>query len=232
MGTFERLSVLVIGVILVMILVVAVVTWTDDPAPCTLEEAELDTPVPEPLVDPLPQPIVFVPDPQVDPDPQPPVEQPAPKPGLQAHPAPRPPPKPTEEPARPEPRVHVVQAGETLISIARSIYGPEKRYVEIMRANGLETPLIRPGQKLIIPPEEVFGVINEPGKLHHQPDVAPRVGPVPGQPYTVRSGEDLPGIAKHAYDDVERWIEIWIANRQTLPDPKVTLKAGTVLQIP
>ena len=32
MGNFEKLSVLVIGVIIVMILVVALYTWTDDPA--------------------------------------------------------------------------------------------------------------------------------------------------------------------------------------------------------
>ncbi len=238
MGTFERLSVLVIGVILVMILVVAVVTWTDDPIPCTLETAELDTPVPGPRVDPLPEPIGIVSNPGAKPNVEPWVEPPAPspspppQPGPEAKPASPPAPKSTDQPTRPEPRVHVVQKGESLISIARAIYGPEKRYVEIMRANGLETPLIHPGQKLIIPPEEVFGVVNEPGKLHHQPEVPPTVGPVPGQPYTVRSGEDLPAIAKYAYDDVERWIEIWIANRQALPDPKVKLKAGTVLRIP
>ena len=215
MGTFERLSVLVIGVILVMILVVALVTWTDDPAPCSIDTAEQDLDVPEPL--PLP-----VPDPA-----------PAPAPLPEVAPSPPPAPEPAVvEPAVVEPRIHVVNKGETLILIARRYYKHDKFYREIMRANDLETPLIRPGQALRIPPSESLGLHNEPDKLKHQPELPPSVGPVPGASYTVRPGEDLPTIAKRAYDDMERWIDIWYANRAALPDPKVRPEAGTVLRIP
>ena len=45
-------------------------------------------------------------------------------------------------------------------------------------------------------------------------------------------GEDLPSIAKRAYDNVERWPDIWITNRAQVPDPKGALPEGTVLQLP
>lgn len=231
MGTFERLSVLVIGVILVMILVVAVVTWTDDPVPCVIEKAELDEPAEKPIVGEQPIRIARPEDPLVDPAP-PPDPVPAPVPTPEPAPKPAPEPKQVEQPGLPTPRIHIVQKGESLIGIARLYYPSPKFFPEIMRANGLETPLIRPGQELTIPPAGVLGLENEPDKIHNQPSVPLQATPVPGQPYAVRRGEDLPAIAKGAYNDVERWPEIWIANRRTIPDPKAKLKEGTVLQIP
>ena len=46
---------------------------------------------------------------------------------------------------------HVVVRGDTLWGIAEKYLGTGHRYTEIMKANGLETDLIYPGQRLKIP---------------------------------------------------------------------------------
>jgi nucleoid-associated protein YgaU len=55
---------------------------------------------------------------------------------------------------KPEPRVYVVQPGDSLSKIAQEVYGQAGRWKEIFQANKdqIENPsLIRPGQKLRIP---------------------------------------------------------------------------------
>ena len=55
---------------------------------------------------------------------------------------------------KPEPRVYVVQPGDSLSKIAQEVYGQAGRWKEIFQANKdqFENPsLIRPGQKLHIP---------------------------------------------------------------------------------
>ena len=56
------------------------------------------------------------------------------------------------EGAGPE-RAYVVQAGDTLWSIAASHYAgdPREAVWEIEQRNGLAGPLIRPGQRLVLP---------------------------------------------------------------------------------
>ena len=61
----------------------------------------------------------------------------------------------TEPEAPPEPEAsaseHTVVRGDTLWGIAEKYLGTGHRYTEIMEANGLETDLIYPGQRLKIP---------------------------------------------------------------------------------
>lgn len=50
------------------------------------------------------------------------------------------------------PRTYTVQKGDTLYSIARKLYGDQKRYKDIVQANGLADPnKIAAGQVLKIP---------------------------------------------------------------------------------
>jgi LysM repeat protein len=55
--------------------------------------------------------------------------------------------------AGPTPRVHRVQAGETLWSIAAARYGGDPRagVWRLQEANGLDGPTIVPGQRLLVP---------------------------------------------------------------------------------
>lgn len=224
MGTFERLSVVVIGVILVMILVVAVATWQEDPAEPGAGDPQarldrLDPPAPEPQPEPpLPTPDPFpLPDP--DPDPLPPLPQP--------DPAPAPEPEPTPGPA--VARLHVVKAGESLGVIAAKYYPSSKYWKQLQRWNKLESERIAVGQELEIPSLEELGI----GNLQKQGTVV--LGsddrPAPGGTWLVRKGQDLPTIAKLAYDDPARWPDIWIANRDKVKTPD-ELEEGVVLNLP
>jgi nucleoid-associated protein YgaU len=59
-----------------------------------------------------------------------------------------------EAPAAPEPRVYVVQKGDSLSQIAKDVYGDASRWREIYESNKdkIKDPkIIRPGQELRIP---------------------------------------------------------------------------------
>ena len=61
---------------------------------------------------------------------------------------------PPEETYPPEPRIYVVQQGDTLSQIAKTAYGDATRWREIYEANKDEIKdpkIIRPGQELRIP---------------------------------------------------------------------------------
>lgn len=218
MGTFERLSVVVIGVILVMILVVAVATWSGDPAePERPPEAAKEEPPRPDVVDPDPEPWVpepFFPDPEPTPRPEP-------------TPQPEPPaPEPTPGPAPAIAHVHTVQPGETGGQIAETYLGSQKHWPRLRAHNGLESDVIAVGQQLEIPSLEELGIGNR-----RTPTRVPGSGPKPGEPWKVTKGQDLPTIAKLAYGSADRWPDIWIANREHIETPD-DLPEGTLLTLP
>ncbi len=227
MGTFERLSVVVIGVILVMILVVAVVTWTEEPqpgcAPGTVAELP-NAPGADVGQDPLPpRDEPQAPDPLPKVDPLPPVDPPKPAPIEKTE---------TPAPAPAAAKVHVVAAGETLSEISQKYYPSSKFWRQLMTFNGLESESIHTGQKIKIPSLHDLGIENDQTKVAPT-EVAKTPSadaPKPGATYTVRHGDDLMKIAKQVYKDVTRWPDIWIANREKLPTPDVS--EGMVLALP
>ncbi len=230
MGTFERLSVVVIGVILVMILIVAVVTWTEEPT-AAVNQARQDGnggrldpgPGPHSLVDPLPP----SPQPKVDPEPGP---APAPGPAPEPDPTPKPDPAPGPTPGPKPLKVHVVEPGETPGGISRKYYDTTKYWPQLLAFNHIEGELIRVGEEIQIPSLADLGIENLRDKPIQQPDDGTK--PEPGAKWTVRKGQqDLPTIAQLAYGTTERWTDIWLANRETVPDPE-KVEAGTVLALP
>lgn len=228
MGTFERLSVVVIGVILVMILVVAVATWSEDPTePTGTPEARTDDLEPDPTPRDRDDPDPWLnPDPSPDPTPDP-TPDPEPEPTPQPSPDPLPPgPEPIPGPRPAAARIHVVQPGESGGLIAQKYYPSAKFWPQLRRHNGLESDLIAVGQELEIPTPEELGFGN-------RQTPAPRRGggPKPGATWKVQKGEDLPTIAKLAYGDSGRWPDIWIANRTSIDTPD-DLPEGTLLTLP
>lgn len=65
------------------------------------------------------------------------------------------------------------------------------------------------------------------------PQPATKTTPVaPGaQSYTVAAGDTLSKISKQFYGDANKYMKIFEANRDTLPDPNM-IKPGQVLKIP
>lgn len=219
MGNLEKLSVVVIGVIVSIIVVVAIATWTDNPSNSVeVPTDEMQRPSPEP--DPLP-------------DPTPPLPRPKPEPTPEPRPEPKPP-APEPEPIA-QAREYTVVGGDTLGGISQKVYGTTKHWNVIAEANGIENAMIRVDQVLTIP--ALRGDQAQPPGPGPRvtPKPTPTVGgprPKPGDWYVVQAGDTLQQIAERAFDSQERWTDIWIENLGILDDPKTSLRQGLRIKIP
>ena len=117
-------------------------------------------------------------------------------------------------------KTYVVRQGDDLSKIAQRAYGDGSIFTLIYDANtnviGPDLSLLLPGQILYIP---------------ILPDPKTNI-PKPGEQYIVLPGDDLFLIAKKAYRDGNRFMEIYEANRDVIgPDPTVILP-GQRIYIP
>jgi len=238
MGNFEKLSVLVIGVIIVMILVVALYTWTDDPgadeAAGTVVREDAGLTAQAPSTSP---PAERTEDPWrdwTDPTPDTPREAVVVTDRTEE--------KTTATVAEvvergenetvvttdaPQERTITVKAGDTLGAIALRELGSTKYWMAIRDRNDVDPLKIREGMTLIIPVIETAAVA--PNKTGSTPVAAG--APKPGASYTVRKGDTIQRISQSAYKTIERWTDIWFANMERLEDPRV-LPEGLTLEIP
>jgi LysM repeat protein len=242
MGNFEKLSVLVIGVIIVMILVVAIHTWTTNPSDPDLkgdDAVESATLRPESLD--LSQPALSDRD-RLDasPDPWIPEDEEL---GLDEIDDPNraldtddaqdadveiedgEADASSEDASAPGARKATVRQNDTLGHISQRMYGTTRYWRKIAEANdNLDPQSLQKGMVLLIP---------------HIPDVE---GPTPVTPsdvrgaarggtYTVRSGDTIQKIARAAYGGIERWTDIWFENMETISDPE-HLSVGLTIQLP
>ena len=238
MGNFEKLSVLVIGVIIVMILVVALYTWTEDPA--AEERADAGAGTGTGLIADTPK------NPETKPgDPWGPWEPPAPPaaPKTVAVVPERPDDNgskieakvkdvavkpPVEEPiTQPKERTYTVKGGDTLGGIALSEMGSTKYWKAIQDRNDVDPMKLRPGMTLVIP--SIEGGAVAPNKS--VADVAAGGPAKPGASYTVRKGDTIQKISQSAYRTIERWTDIWFANMERISDPR-DLREGMTINIP
>jgi nucleoid-associated protein YgaU len=60
---------------------------------------------------------------------------------------------------------------------------------------------------------------------------APATPPAAAETYTVKPGDSLSKIARHAYGDATKWRAIFDANRDQLDDPDL-IHPGQVLKLP
>lgn len=121
---------------------------------------------------------------------------------------------------------HTVVKGETLWSIAESSYGSGYNWVDIKKANNLETDNIEVGQKLVIP-DDVNA--KEPTTTAKTKITTTDSNSISGTTYTVEKGDCLWNIAVRAYGDGFRWTEIAKANH--LVNPGV-IHTGNILILP
>jgi len=132
----------------------------------------------------------------------------------------RPPPRDQPVPAAetdraPARRVHVVQPGDDLWSMAERYYGDGREWRRIAQANpGVLSggpDRLQVGWRLVVPEDGT--------KAQSQRTV------------TVRRGESLSSIAERELGSADRWREVYRANRAQLNDPD-ELSVGVVLIIP
>lgn len=114
--------------------------------------------------------------------------------------------------------IHVVQDGDTLSRIASARLGAASRWGMIAEANPRVNPdRLHIGQRLVIPR------LGEPAAK----PAAARI-----KLYVVKKNDTLIGIARKVYGDSSRYMDIWRANRATLPSPNSTLHVGRKLRLP
>ncbi|MFO0931512.1 MAG: LysM peptidoglycan-binding domain-containing protein [Planctomycetota bacterium] len=258
MGNFERLSVLVIVVIIVLIVVIALVQLTEGNEATAPTNDVKETS----LVGPADGnggtagmngggvTIPSTPRSQPGPGPQSPPAKPLSIEDLmkgQPSAPPAPPAPPVEAPkpepvvAKDEPKVHVVQPGETIAKIAK-IYFPTavtKGTDAILKANATVDPSrMRAGTKLTIPVLEGTAMAagttttSSSSTAIVKPASATTTSISPGGTYTTRKGDTLASISRRAYGKTERWQDIWLANYDALGDDVDHPAAGIRLKIP
>lgn len=143
----------------------------------------------------------------------------------------------------PQFREVVVQPGQTLMSIARQVYGDSKKWEAISRANPRLDPLrVKPGMTIRVPvdPKNIQG--KEVGGAPSPNSTASASG-APSQQreareasaspkeYVVQDGDTLGAIAKRTLGSSGEWQAILDANKSVISEPE-DLRPGMRLKIP
>ena len=121
------------------------------------------------------------------------------------------------------PAKYEVEKGDSLWKISIKFYGYGYNWVDISKENNLRNPgQIEAGQEFIIPNVEPKKPI-----LTVLPTIM--AGPIDGNSYEVKKGDNLWNISVRAYQDGYKWPQIVQANDIANPD---IIHAGNVLVIP
>ena len=137
------------------------------------------------------------------------------------------------------PRTHVIKTGETFTSIARSVYGDGRYYLQILKANpGLEPSALKPGTRINLPDltQQAAGEPRTNGRSSRNTRGGENTGTGssidPKTQYKVEQNDSLYKIAEKLYGDGTRMDALYEANKQSIgPDPR-KLKLGMILKLP
>jgi nucleoid-associated protein YgaU len=126
-------------------------------------------------------------------------------------------------------RTHTVVRGETLSSIAASIYGNSKYYTKIEAANpGLDARRLKIGATIIIP--DLTDSDRTIASAATSDAAAPVVDPARG--YTVVAGDTLEKISVKLYGSAQMVEKIYDVNRARIGPDENRLTIGWVLKLP
>lgn len=124
---------------------------------------------------------------------------------------------------------HKVTGGETLYHIAKRYYGDGEKWREISNANPTmvnDKGHVREGDKLIIP-----GLQREAPRTASNDNTRNRTtNNAPGE-ITVQANDSLSTLARRHLGDDSRWIDLFEANKDRLPDPD-HVTVGMKLRLP
>jgi nucleoid-associated protein YgaU len=124
-------------------------------------------------------------------------------------------------------RVHVIESGENLWTIAQAVYGNGSLYTKIIAANpGLDPKNLKVGKKLIIP--DVSGS----EKSSATPAAATDAPLDPTKQYRIASGDTLEKISRKLYGGPNMQDNIYQLNKSLIGDDPDKLKVGWVLKLP
>lgn len=113
--------------------------------------------------------------------------------------------------------IYIVKNGDTLSGIAAARLGSATRWPMIAEANpGLNPKNLRIGDRIVLPRLDTDGKKAQPTT----------------KIYIIRKNDTLIAIARRLYGDSSRYIDIWRANRDTLPSPNSILHPGRRLRLP
>jgi len=135
-------------------------------------------------------------------------------------------------------RTYAIQAGDTLIHIARDEYGDDNLWKAIKAANpGLDETRLKIGQKIKIPSkaeaQRLAGAAAKPMPSVTRPETPTGTTqpPTGRATYVVGRGDSLIKIARNVLKDDTRWKEIYDLNRDKLESPD-ELRIGMELKLP
>ena len=119
-------------------------------------------------------------------------------------------------------RTYTVRKGDTLSSIALTLYGTRRHWIDILRVNpGLDPRSLAPGQTLGLPRAEAVSAGNGAWADNS-----------PVLEHEVEKGETLTGIARRVYGTTALWELIYRANRSRIGEEPNALAPGMRLKIP
>lgn len=122
------------------------------------------------------------------------------------------------------PTQYTIQSGDTLSSIALTLYGSDRYWVEIAQANPSIDPLkLKPDMVLKLPQAQD---LREPRNKRSAYNRSTK------SQYTVRAGDNLSTIAHEFYNNSGLWKRIYNANKSKIGSNPDTLQAGVTLDIP
>ncbi len=122
---------------------------------------------------------------------------------------------------------HEVRPNETLSSISQSFYGSTRYWKKILEANPGATQMIRPGQRLRIPPRSEVVAGSSGGESGS--DGEPLSVPSGWKTHKIRPRDTLSEISTRFYGTSRHWDKIAQANPGINPR---SLSVGEVLRIP
>jgi len=127
-------------------------------------------------------------------------------------------------------RTHTVRAGETLSSIAKTVYGESRQYKAILAANpGLNPSKMRPGTVIQLPPAS-----SKARESSKQSDAASGgvTAVSDSKTYVVQSGDSLYKITRKLYGAGDNQEKLYEINKQVIGSDSTRLKPGMVLKLP
>jgi len=129
---------------------------------------------------------------------------------------------------------YIVQAGDSLWSIAKKQYGSGYFYLQISKANQLPHPdQLAVGQQLILPEISIAQGRIASGVSTDLGDSPAEVSqPFPSTSYQVKSGDCLWAIAEQQLGDPYRWVELYQLNQAAIGSNPDMIYPNTQLQLP